>query len=290
MNVDDDRSPPGADSDLGPPTVHGDLPRYWLDYRGHQFELRLGEVVLGRSAGCQLVLEDVLVSRRHARIFRDAHEVTVEDLGSANGVYVNGERITSPVQVSVGDRIVVGQQEMVLRAGIVSDRQIARRRFSAITMTGMEDPPEVDQDRTHEGDALTLLGGVADKVLALKRGEEAERILGTFLRNLLERAREGAVPDPKFAERAASYALKLAGVTGRGTWADFAVELFLLVGQPMPAPLIDELYRILRQLKGFGQQGLKTYLSALRKKQDQFGPAERFLVQRLEGLERLAGL
>src|SRR4029453_11731687 len=42
--------------------------RFWLEYRGHHFELRQGLMAIGRSASCQLVVDDALVSRRHAQI------------------------------------------------------------------------------------------------------------------------------------------------------------------------------------------------------------------------------
>ena len=57
--------------------------RFWLEYRGHHFELRQGLLNLGRSASCQLVLDDALVSRRHAQITVVADNVSVTDLGSA---------------------------------------------------------------------------------------------------------------------------------------------------------------------------------------------------------------
>lgn len=287
----------------GPPTVHAEATRFWVEYRGHQFELRVGELVIGRSAGCQLVLDDALVSRRHARIVRGMDDVVLEDLGSANGVFLNGARIDGSAPLTAGDRIVIGQQEMVLRTGNRFGQKQQRERFMAVTLSGVEtqamlgasrppvpayDAPEPDS--THTGDALTLLGGVADKVLALGRGDEAERILAVFLSNLIERARAGQLPPVETAERAGQYAVKLAFVTSRAKWVDFCIELYTLLGRPMPAAIVDELYRVLRQVRDVNQAGLRLYVSALRAKQKDFGPAERFLVQRIEGLERLAGL
>ncbi|HWZ88035.1 MAG TPA: FHA domain-containing protein, partial [Polyangiaceae bacterium] len=42
--------------------------RFWLEFQGRTFELRPGEVLIGRSSSCHLVLDDGLVSRRHAQI------------------------------------------------------------------------------------------------------------------------------------------------------------------------------------------------------------------------------
>ena len=67
--------------------------RFRLRYMNHDLELNEGEFVVGRNASCQLSLDDPLVSRRHATFIVHADAVTVEDLGSRNGVSVNGERI-----------------------------------------------------------------------------------------------------------------------------------------------------------------------------------------------------
>jgi pSer/pThr/pTyr-binding forkhead associated (FHA) protein len=284
----------------GPPTVHGGAARFWLDYRGHQFELRMGEMVLGRSAGCQIVLDDALVSRRHARIVRSADRVELEDLGSANGVLLNGARVAGRHPLQPGDEITIGQQRMVLRAGTRFREQQQRERFMAATLSGVEssslmsdevataDSP--DSESTHRGNALTLLGGVADKVLALGRGDEAEKILGAFLENLINEARTGRLPDLATATKAVEYAVKLAAVMDRAKWVDYCVEFYTLLRRPMPADVIDALYGLMRRVRDVNRNGLRLYLKVLHARQDQFGPAERFLLQRIEGLERLATL
>jgi len=68
-----------------------------------------GELILGREHGsADLVLDDPGVSRRHARVLTDAGALVVEDLGSSNGTYVNGQRITGPVEVASGDELQLG--------------------------------------------------------------------------------------------------------------------------------------------------------------------------------------
>src|SRR5687768_3944480 len=68
--------------------------------------LRVGRTVLGRDPEADHVLDDPMVSWRHARLTRTATSTVVEDLGSTNGTFVNGRRITSRVAVNPGD--VVG--------------------------------------------------------------------------------------------------------------------------------------------------------------------------------------
>jgi hypothetical protein len=69
--------------------------------------------VLGRSRDCDIVLDDAGVSRRHAHILPTAEGWAIEDLGSTNGVRVNGEQIYGAHPLRVADRIEVGSTEIV---------------------------------------------------------------------------------------------------------------------------------------------------------------------------------
>src|SRR5262245_32751916 len=99
---------------------------YRLRYQAHDIELPIGDFVIGRSAECQLALDDPLVSRKHAafRVRKDG--VTVEDLGSRNGVLVNGTKIDGPHAVNNDDRVTIGGQE--LRVHYVDETQAAHMR------------------------------------------------------------------------------------------------------------------------------------------------------------------
>jgi hypothetical protein len=75
-----------------------------------------GEVILGREqATADLVLEDPGVSRRHARVLPHNGGVIVEDLGSSNGTYVNGHRISGPLELDTGDQLQLGDTLVGLR-------------------------------------------------------------------------------------------------------------------------------------------------------------------------------
>ena len=87
-------------------------PRLRLEHK----ELDLGgpEVILGRAAECTITIDDPLVSRRHARIRLTADgRAWIADLGSRNGVRVNGARVTDEVQLRHGDRIRLGARDVV---------------------------------------------------------------------------------------------------------------------------------------------------------------------------------
>jgi pSer/pThr/pTyr-binding forkhead associated (FHA) protein len=65
------------------------------------------EIVIGRE-DVDFELDDAEISRRHAAVRPSAHDFEVEDLGSSNGTYVDGERISSPTKVSGGAQIRIG--------------------------------------------------------------------------------------------------------------------------------------------------------------------------------------
>src|SRR4051794_39063822 len=77
------------------------------------------ELVIGRSTpGAGSLGGDSEISRVHARVYRDASgQLTVEDLGSTNGTFVNGNRIGAPTPLRPGDQVRVGQTTMSVEGG-----------------------------------------------------------------------------------------------------------------------------------------------------------------------------
>lgn len=80
---------------------------------GTTFELG-DELTMGRSAGCQITLDDTYVSQLHTRVFRREDRYFVEDLGSTNGTYLNRNKVGAPTPVNPGDRIQVGSTVLEL--------------------------------------------------------------------------------------------------------------------------------------------------------------------------------
>src|SRR4051794_21542872 len=81
------------------------------------------ELVIGRSTpGIGSLGGDSEISRVHARVFRDpSGQLTVEDLGSTNGTFVNGNRISSPTPLRPGDELRVGQTTLGVEGGAVAE-------------------------------------------------------------------------------------------------------------------------------------------------------------------------
>jgi len=78
------------------------------------FEGKNQEVIIGRDASCQFHIDDEVISRQHARIIKKWDTVTIVDLDSKNGIYVNDERVQEKV-LSNGDRILLGTLALIFR-------------------------------------------------------------------------------------------------------------------------------------------------------------------------------
>ncbi|MDX9722990.1 MAG: FHA domain-containing protein [Myxococcota bacterium] len=76
-------------------------------YQGGEYQLESGTIVIGRDKDVDLVLVDGEVSRRHAEIQYRTYRIGILDLGSTNGTFVNGERI-SRCDLKDGDRVLIG--------------------------------------------------------------------------------------------------------------------------------------------------------------------------------------
>lgn len=285
--------------------------RFRLRYLKHDLELFPGTFVIGRSAECQLSLDDPLVSRRHALLLVGDEDVSVEDAGSRNGVMVNGQRITARARLRDGDKITIGAQEMTLA---VMDEAVPRRvghtqrdmtlgqgpvtmvSMPAAAKSGPPDPvppprvavmPEESTiDRPKRGEALKLLGGVADKALALGNPESAERLLQNGLQEIATDVHAGKDVPADSIDLAARFAARLASGTGKGAWGDYVVRLYFDRGVLPPSAIVDELYVAARKMRGFDLTSFRAYLLDQKKRGD-LTATERFVLQRLEGLEKL---
>jgi hypothetical protein len=100
-------------------------------YQGGEFPLTTdGEIVIGRSSDMDMVLVEDMVSRKHAKITCEEGKITIEDLRSTNGTFVNGEKVQQG-RLKEGDRILIGTSilKLVRTLGVhdrVDSKQINR--------------------------------------------------------------------------------------------------------------------------------------------------------------------
>jgi pSer/pThr/pTyr-binding forkhead associated (FHA) protein len=110
-------------------------PRFWLIWNDRSIALTAPSGIIGRDPDSTVWIDVPGVSRRHAmiRLATGASGSTalIEDLGSTNGTFVNGRRVTREVALDDGSEIVIGEATLVFRTSSSFDaptKRIARRR------------------------------------------------------------------------------------------------------------------------------------------------------------------
>ncbi|MET7365591.1 DUF3662 and FHA domain-containing protein [Streptomyces sp. NPDC005566] len=107
----------GPSSDWRPPTASGPAPdaqvRRWIEINGNRHQISRPTLVMGRSTDADVRIDDPGVSRRHCEI-RTGTPSTIQDLGSTNGIVVDGQH-TTRATLRDGSRIVVGNTTIVYR-------------------------------------------------------------------------------------------------------------------------------------------------------------------------------
>src|SRR5947209_2542430 len=106
-----------------PPPRPGQGPRSYVlrfisgKYQGGEFPVvPEKQILVGRSSDLDMVLVEDMVSRKHARIAMQSDQIWIEDLGSTNGTFVNGEKIKR-ARLKEGDRVLIGTSILKLIAG-----------------------------------------------------------------------------------------------------------------------------------------------------------------------------
>jgi pSer/pThr/pTyr-binding forkhead associated (FHA) protein len=136
---------------------------------GERFNLDTGEFVLGRSSSCHLVVHDSTISRRHAKIAVAEHSVTVTDLGSLNGTYLDEEQVRAVSEVVEGQTLRFGSVSFLL-----STDQALRAELDSALETDKCDQladgrsflPALSQAQTRVLEQL--LGGFGEKQIAAR--------------------------------------------------------------------------------------------------------------------------
>jgi hypothetical protein len=90
---------------------------------GSRFTFKYPVTSLGRHPGSDIVLDDVTVSRRHAEFRWENGALTVVDVGSLNGIYVNRQLVESRALLSPGDQLQLGKFRLVFLCAPETNRQ-----------------------------------------------------------------------------------------------------------------------------------------------------------------------
>lgn len=242
------------------------LTRFRLRFLLQEIDLPQGDTLVGRSANCQVTLDDPLVSREHARIRIQGVSVVIEDLGSRNGVQVGGKAIPRVAPLSNGDRIRIGTQEFVFLAVQSNDEPGTR---GATRQTGFlchcascarTYPEELlacpacgGKDRL-EDDTLTGSGQrdwglelAAEAVNRARKGkgpDDLERVLSHARLGLERRLAEGNPVDRSLIDGVGLAAAELAVSRAEAGWGRWALSIYASLGLEPPVALSELLSRL----------------------------------------------
>ena len=105
---------------------------------GQEIELRKSEYLIGRESGLDLTISSPAISRRHARLLRKGVQVQLEDLGSSNGTFVNGIRLSAIANLKPGDEITLGQTIRLRYLGLPGELKTQQLEASLKDKTELE--------------------------------------------------------------------------------------------------------------------------------------------------------
>jgi len=88
---------------------------------GAVFSLEGDQLIIGRDSSSGVAINDAEVSRKHARMTFQGGKYVVEDLGSTNGTFVNGQRLSGPAVLKAGDVVSLGEQIVLMYEALASD-------------------------------------------------------------------------------------------------------------------------------------------------------------------------
>ncbi|MGH8575279.1 MAG: FHA domain-containing protein, partial [Gammaproteobacteria bacterium] len=141
----------------------------------HAHPVALDPILIGRAIECQIQSQDGRVSRRHARIFVEDGAYWIEDLGSSNGVFIDGRRVTREL-IPGGSVLLVGS----LMCRLVADGEVPVEP----AMPEPAAPPAAAAPAAGDHTMAVLVGELETARVARRNAEEERDALGLRLREL----------------------------------------------------------------------------------------------------------
>ncbi|HMJ13058.1 MAG TPA: FHA domain-containing protein [Polyangiaceae bacterium] len=244
-----------------------------LRFRGRERCLAPGEYLIGRAPTSDIVVSSARASRTHARLQVNEERVSIEDLGSANGVFVNGRRIAGECGLAAGDRVSIGDDELEFRDVGAPSPELERTLVGSQSQPLVPTPPDHvvisgtyptarSQEPEHSG--FALVGTMAERALLSQRPQDAVNILRHRLLSVLEDARRGDRVAPGMRQAALEYACKLALATRDGKWIEYVLDLLTSLVLPCPESVSDAFAHAARSVNAFDRGSLERYIRSMR--------------------------
>jgi hypothetical protein len=237
------------------------LARFRLRFLLQEIDLPQGDTLIGRSASCQVTLDDPLVSREHARIKIQGEVAVIEDLGSRNGVQLAGQTITRSALLSNGDRLRIGTQELVFlelpamaerpthgatrQTGFMCHCAACARAYPAELVAcpacGAKDRVEEDtltgSDQRDWG--LELAAEAVERARRAKQSDDLERVLSHARLGLEQRLAEGRSVQRHLIDGVCQAAGEVARARGQAAWGRWALSIYASLGLTPPVSLSE---------------------------------------------------
>jgi hypothetical protein len=236
--------------------------RYRLRFVLQEFDLPRGVTVIGRSLECHLTIEDPLVSRRHARISVADGGAQIEDLGSRNGVKVNGAAIKQATTLRNGDRLRIGTQELVFSRVDETGRAHSRTTGQLRLCANCRQPypremlacPQCEATEQTDDETLTATGSgsshrwtmqlfveALERALRLGRVVDAEQLARRATTQVDELVATGAAVDVEGLSALSIQVVATTAATGDPAWAVWVTDVYGRCRQIPPHPVVGAL-------------------------------------------------
>jgi pSer/pThr/pTyr-binding forkhead associated (FHA) protein len=142
-----------------------------IRHEGQTFQLSQRQTLVGRSRRCTIVLNSRLASREHCVLERSGAALTLIELGSKNGTWVNGERVTRRRQLATGDEIRIGSDHLEVIENYKPNEGEPRRQVETQRMARKPSEEQFEDDSTATVDHASVLD-LAEVLLETASGPE----------------------------------------------------------------------------------------------------------------------
>ncbi|MFO0604350.1 MAG: FHA domain-containing protein [Polyangiales bacterium] len=275
------------------------MARFRLRFLLQEFDLAVGETIIGRSPDCHITIDDPLLSRQHAKIVVGGAGASLQDLGSRNGSRVNGRLTVGAVELADGDRIRLGTQELVffrVRTDQRSTRATgAMRLCQSCTTPFPEGPtacPHCGRPVRAEEDTMSgvtglpvertwivqMLNDMLERVLRAGRTQEAEKLLLRVAEETETRLSSSEL-DPAQLARVGDLALQYSLQQRAPRWTLWVLDLHRRAGRALAPSAVEALHAVA------DLEGVRPAIGEYARARREAGAPDESLAR----LERLAG-
>lgn len=223
---------------------------------GHVFNLQIGRPLrVGRDPACEICLESAALSRMHAWFWLERGEVWIEDLGSRNGVFLNGQQITGRTLLNIGDDVLVGDRTLTLISSELERSDTQPTVIPSVTEIASA-TRNTEQSRT----VYEVFMEAARIALGERRVAQAAKAVDQVLSSL-ESPDSARALDPRTLDTMTPVIVDLAIASQNALWAERLIGLRRVAERPLDPLAAAELARAIASLPSVDDRPRKGYVA-----------------------------